>query len=358
MFFCLMSCKESERTYLIGDGQSIQTSFNFKLEKQGEVILGSDGVQFGRFRQQFIHSSDDEYWAFHDITMQQIFVFKSNGKFKTTIGSRGSGPAEFQNVYGYSFSKENTIWAFDENLNAFKHFSLEDSLIATVSGIYEDGFFQSHPQLFVNDEKLYIPITESKFNTQDFSQLWQSALVAVYDSGGNFLYTLGNFGEPVKKPDTYNIRAMIDFDFEEEMMLASFSTSYALGEYDLKNSSHEYFGAIATNYMIPDEQTTINDSFQLALEKGLRRSSPMAAFITDKYYYFYYQNLTQEWYDTRDPNSKDHFLVIYDRIGKNYMGELNLPYALGNITKDGDIRLIQSIDPDHFAVSTYTIHLL
>lgn len=355
VFMGLLSCNESDTSYLAIESE--QKSKNIQLEKRSQVVLKSDNVQFGRFRQHFVHSIDDEYWAFHDITKQQIFVFTSNGEFKTTIGSRGSGPAEFQNVYGYNFSGENTIWAFDENLNTFKHFSLEDSLIATVSGIYEDGFFQSHPQLFVHDNKLYIPITEAEFNTQDFSQLWKSALIAVYNSEGDFLHTLGNFGEPVKNPDTYNVRAILDFDFEKEVMLAAFSTSYTLGEYDVQNLSHEYFGDIPPNYMIPEEKTRVNDSFDQVLEKGLRRSSPMASFITDEHYIFHYQNLSQEWYDTRDPNTKDHYLVIYDRLSKNYIGELKLPFAVGNITKDGNIRLIESIDPEHFTISTYTLSI-
>jgi hypothetical protein len=351
----LLSCNEPDNSRLVDEENLLSKSNIFELEKQSQVVLESDNVQFGRFRQHFIHSYDDEYWAFHDITKQQIFVFTSNGEFKTTIGSKGSGPAEFQNVYGYNFSEDNTIWAFDENLNSFKHFNLEDSLLSTVPGIYQDGFFQSHPQLFVDDKKLYIPITESEYRTQDFSQLWRSALVAVYDSDGKFLYTLGTFGDPVKKPDTYNVRAILDFDFEKEKMLASFSTSYKLGEYDLQNSTHQNFGVVSPNFMIPDEKTRVNDSFNQILEKGLRRSSPMAAFITDEHYIFHYQNLSQEWYDTRDPNTKDHYLVIYDRISKEYMGELQLPFALGNISKNGNIRLIESIDPDQFTISAYII---
>lgn len=351
----LLSCNESDNSRLLDEEDLINKNNAIELEKQSQVVLESNNVKFGRFRQHFIHSYDDEYWAFHDITKQQIFVFTSNGKFKTTIGSKGSGPAEFQNVYGYNFSTENTIWTFDENLNSFKHFDLEDSLLTTVSGIYEDGFLQSHPQLFVNNNKLYIPITESKYRTQNFSQLWKSALVAVYDTDGDFLYTLGTFGDPVKNPDTYNVRAILDFDFEKGNILASFSTSYKLSEYDIQNSTHHIFGIVSPNFMIPDEKTRVNDSFNQILEKGLKRSSPMAAYITDLYYIFHYQNLSQEWYDTRDPNAKDHYLVIYDRVSKKYMGELKLPFALGNISKSGNIRLIESIDPDQFTISTYTI---
>lgn len=331
---------------------------DLQLKKITKVILNSDSIQFGRFRQHFVHSNDDKYWAFHDITKQQIVVFTSAGEFKTTIGSRGRGPAEFENVYGYNFSEDNTIWAFDENLNVFKHFNLNDSLLSTISGIYEDKFFQSHPQIFINNQKIYIPITEAAFNTNDFSQLWRSAFVAVYDFEGKFLHTLGTFGNPVKNPFTYNVRAMLDFDFEKEKMLASFSTSHKLGEYNLQDLSHTYFGILTPNFMVPDEQTKVNDSYNQIFEKALRRSSPMASFITDKYYIFHYQNLSQEWYDTRNPNTKNNFLIIYHRRNKDYIGELKLPFALGNISKNGNIRLIESIDPDQFTISTYTLTII
>lgn len=349
----ITGCNQTENSYL--NEKFKKTSKRFQLEKQNQITLKSDSAQFGRFRQQFVHSIDDEYWAFHDIAKQQIFVFKSNGEFKTTIGSKGSGPAEFQNVYGYNFSEENTIFAFDENLNAFKHFNLEGSLVKTISGLYEDGFFQSHPQLFVNSNKLYIPVTESEYNTHDFSLLWRSALVAVYNTDGDFLHTLGRFGEPAKNPDTYNVRAMLDIDFEKNVLLASYSTSYQMGEFHFGNLDYQYFGEISPNFKLSNEETRVTDSFNQILEKGLLRSAPMAAYITTEYYIFYFQNLSQEWYDTRDPNTKDHYLVFYNPETHKYEGELKLPNALGTITRNGKIRLIENIDPDNYTISTYTI---
>lgn len=327
----------------------------FKLIHQKNIVLNSKEVPFGRLRQEFVNSYEDDYWAFHDFTNQQIFVFRSNGDFISTIGSEGSGPAEFQNVYGYSFTDGSTLWAFDENLDLFKHFNLNDSLLATVPGIYEDGFLQSHPQLFVNKDKLYIPITEAEYNTQDLSLIWKSALVAVYNTNGDYLYTLGNFGNPVKDPDTYNVRALLDIDFNQEIILAGFSTSYQLGEFMYGTEEQSYFGDAPNNFMLPSEKTSVNDSYNEILEKGLSRSAPMGAYITDEYYVFYYQNLSQEWYDTRDPNTKEHFLAFYERQNPAYVGELQLPYALGNLSRDGEIRLIHSIDPDQYTVGVYSL---
>ncbi|HSH24766.1 MAG TPA: hypothetical protein VLA13_04430 [Massilibacterium sp.] len=327
-----------------------------ELVHKNDLHLKTDGILFGRLRQEFISSKNDLYWAFHDFTKQQILVFKSNGNLVATIGSKGKGPAEFENVFGYNFDEKNTIWAFDEKLDLFKNFALNDSLINTYQGIYEDGFLQSHPQLFVNEGKIYVPTTEVKYNTSDLSKIWQSSLISVYNVNGDFLKVLGKFGSPAKNPDTYNVRAMLDFDFTNNVVLSAYSTSYLMGEVNLESNSHSnFFGVRPPNFRTAEEETTVNDSFSEILKKALSRSAPMSAHITNEYYIFYYQNLTQEWYDTRDPNKKNHFLVFYDKKTKEFLNELQLPYALGNITMENDIRLIKSIDPDNFIIGDYKL---
>ncbi|MTI88995.1 MAG: 6-bladed beta-propeller [Balneolaceae bacterium] len=348
--FLLMQCKfEKNKSNILSN--------KVELIHENDVQLKTSSILFGRFRQEFTNSSDGQYWAFHDFTKQQILVFKSNGDFVTTIGSKGRGPSEFENVFGFTFDEENTIWAFDEKLDLFKNFNLSDSLINTYHGIYENGFLQSHPQLFVNKGKIYIPITEVKFNTMDYTKIWQSALMAVYDTNGSFLNMHGRFGPPAENPDTYNVRAMLDFDFHNNTVLSAYTTSYLLGEFDLESNQNKFFGVEPPNFKTATEKTTVDDSFSEILEKGLSRSAPMSAYITKDYYIFYYQNLSQSWYDTRSPNNKSHYLVLYNRSTKEFIKELKLPYALGNITRENDIHLIKSFDPDNFMIAEYKLKI-
>lgn len=334
-------------------GDEIQ---EFTLEKQEEIILDSENMLFGRFRQGFVVSEDGELWAFHDFSNQQIVVFKSDGSFVNAIGSEGSGPEEFRNVFGYNFSKENTIWAFDENLNTFKHFDLDGNIISTIEGIYGDGFPQTRPQLFVNGERLYIPIKETKYHTYDSGQIWQSAMMAVYSFEGDFIRTIGTYGDPVKNPSHYAVKGLFDLDFTEETLLVGYSTSHQLSQIKLDTDNQEFFGKIPKNFLVPTENTNVNDSLNEILRKGLNRSFPFNAFITDQYYVYYFQDLSQEWYDSRDTNTKDHFLVFYDRKSQNYLGELEIPFAVGAITPNGTLYLIEDIDPGAYKVGSYRLH--
>jgi len=334
-------------------GDEIQ---EFTLEKQEEIILESEDMLFGRFRQGFVVSKDERLLAFHDFSNQQIVVFNSDGSFVNAIGSEGSGPEEFRNVFGYNFSKENTIWAFDENLNTFKHFDLDGNIISTIEGIYGDGFVQTRYQLFVNNETLYIPVKEAEYSSEDASQNWQSALMAVYSTAGEFVKTIGTYGDPVKNPNHYAVRGLFDIDFEEETLLVGYSTSHQLSQIKLDTDNQEFFGKIPENFLVPTESTNVDDSLNEILRKGLSRSSPSSVFITDHYYVQYFQNLTQEWYDTRDPNTKDHFLVFYDRKSQNYLGELEIPFAVGAITPNGTLYLIEDIDPDAYTIGSYRLH--
>lgn len=325
----------------------------FTLDKQEEIILKSEDVQFGRFRQEFVSSEDGKYWAFHDFSNQQIVVFRSDGSFVNAIGSEGSGPEEFRNVFGYNFSEENTIWAFDERLNTFKHFDMDGNLISIFEGIYEDGFTQTQPQLFVNNEMLYIPIKETKYSSYDSSQNWRSALMAIYSTKGEFIQTIGLYGEPVKNPNHYSVRGLFDIDFKEKTLLVGYRTSHRLSQINLDTGNQEFFGDIPRNFQAPTENTNVNDPVNEILRKGLNRSYPSNTFNTDHYYIYYFQNLNQEWYDTRDPNAKDHFLVFYDKRSQNYLGELEIPFAVGAITRNGIIYLIEDIDPDKFMIGKY-----
>lgn len=325
----------------------------FTLDKKEEIILDSEDIRFGRFRQEFVVSKDGAYWAFHDFSNQQIVVFNSDGNFVNAIGSEGSGPEEFRNVFGYNFSEENTIWAFDERLNTFKHFDLDGDLISTINGIYQDGFTQTRYQLFVNNKHLYIPIKETEYHTYDSSQIWRSAMMAVYSFEGEFIQTIGTYGGPVKNPNTYSVRGLFDIDFEDERLLVGYSTSHQLSQINLDTGNQEFFGKIPQNFLVPTENMNVNDSVNEILRKGLSRSFPSNAYITDQFYVYYFQNLSQEWHDTRDPNTKDHFLVFYDRDTQKYLGELEIPFAVGAITRNDTLYLIEDINPDNFMIGKY-----
>ncbi len=252
----------------------------FTLDKQEEIILESEDIRFGRFRQEFVTSKNGELWAFHDFSNQQIVVFRSDGSFVNAIGSEGSGPKEFRNVYGYNFSDENTIWAFDEILNTFKHFDLDGNLISAIEGIYEDGFTQSRPQLFVDNETLYIPIKESKHHTYDSSQIWRSAMMAAYSTEGDFIQTIGTYGDQVKNPNTYSVSGLFDIDFEDKTLLVGYSTTHQLSKINFNTGNQEFFGKIPKNFLVPTENMNVDDSLNEILKKGLTRSFPFNAFIT------------------------------------------------------------------------------
>ena len=354
LFGCDTSIEE-ENTVLEND---LSDKFEITLEKQREfVISGTEQLQLDDVYKLIEFNDSDTRIAWINNIQNKIFITDTLGNVQTSFGGEGSGPEEFRHISAFGFDDADNLIVYDWNQDLIKTFDESGKLISDSQGLLEDGLWIRSNRLVYNDESLMFGIQESE---ADGDNIWESATVAEYGKDGSLNEVYGSFGADLIQKDLFYNLTRITGHPSNDWVFVTYRTYHgtdvmSLGEQQVA----QRFGVQPENFSYSEEQVEMNDSREERNEKNLAQSFVGDSYYSDQFYYFYFFNFTEEFWDTREPNTRENFLAVYDHSEPfNYYGDIKLPYAPRGITGNGDIYVVENPDPDNFTVGVYRLKVM
>lgn len=105
-----------------------------------------------------------------------------------------------------------------------------------------------------------------------------------------------------------------------------------------------------------DDKPSVSAPRPVRNEKNLKQSAVGESFVSNTYFFFYHFNWTEEFWQTRDPNAKPHFLNVFQKDEPHaFLGEISLPYMPLYISPNNKAYLLEDDDPDNFTIGVYEV---
>jgi hypothetical protein len=325
---------------------------NLSLRQLDIISIQSNEFKIGRIEAPLLINEDQGQLKFilYDSSLNQVLVVNSEGIIEVTIGSYGSGPRQFQHITSFGLDKD-TLIVYDAELDKVKKFTLDGNYLGSHDGLIKDKIWIRSNRLFEINGFYYYGIQEAvKSNANNH---WESKTVAVYDKSGQLIELFGEYDpDLVNSHQLYNYANIIAG--RGDLIFTTHRTSPTIQKYDVNTKSLiSRFGGVYGSFKVSEERPNITDTREVKNKINTQFSFVGDSFVSKDYFAFYFFNFTDEFFEMRDPNSKENFLHLYDLANDSIIGEVQLPYLpLGMDTK-GNIYLLLNDDPDNFQIGIY-----
>ena len=189
----------------------------------GEVE-GDENYMFGN-RVYFNTDAEGNFYV-NDWDRRRIQKYDSQGNHLCTIGKKGQGPGEFQNVWIPRFDKDNNLYVSDYVSRRISFFDKEGKFLRQIkypihlSDIYVNskGFFVGYQTTHIeesdSDKTIFIfGLYDEKFNliAEFHRQTWESKYPSGRDAESRAQFLANLLGDDAFKPSTSYVLAENDF---------------------------------------------------------------------------------------------------------------------------------------------------
>lgn len=327
---------------------------NIKLSKNSDIkIVNSEDGNLARPYAALAVSHDSKRFGLYDLIYNHFIIFNREGEIIQILGDEGRGPDEFQQALDFNFDEEKNLIAYDERQFQLKIFDKEGELQKNTS-VFEDGNYSHNTSgLFANDSLIYIGITD--VSTHNTDQAWQSELMGIFDYSGEKVKFIGQYDPYIFDNNFYGDLPLFDIVFEEDKIYSTHKNSYRIQVFNVDNNKKlDYFGRKSSSYKEADQNIETHFPMEKIEELSLTQSFPNGLFVTDNYILHYFQNATEEWFETKDPLTKEHYLSIYNRDNHAFVKELKSDYQLLEV-QDNKLYLLEDTNPDNYTIGIYEL---
>ena len=136
----------------VAAGQAQESSFTLREQ----LVIGNDEdapAEYLFYFPEFVRTDSQGNIYVKDARRADVRVFDANGKFVTTIGSRGEGPGEMQEIVGMHVDIDDRLIVVDRNSRRLTIFTNMGEDFSTENTI-DKGFVLPNPILSLNDNYL------------------------------------------------------------------------------------------------------------------------------------------------------------------------------------------------------------
>jgi len=355
LLFLFLSCNNSESNENISEFQESEVSKkNIELKLHDRITLSvPDSVVIAAPNYTFEMDRNGERMAFFDVMTYRFLIFDKDGKFLHSLGRDGRGPEEFMMVYSYAFDEKGNFIVYDDGLKMLKIFDDTYQIQNSISIKNDEYYFASH-KLFAEDGFILTGILETKFaGPSRKDEVWKSRIVSqlTYDGAGGEVF--GIYDPYLKQivPSTYRPVLFMG----DEMLYTSHSNSYRIQVFNLDSKKREhYFGYRSENFGHLEEEIDPREPLETRFRKGFEESSTRMIHADDDYVYHYFINGTEQWLEAKDLSALKNHLVVYDKLNRQFIGEIVLPHRL-SYARDNRFYLLENEDPDQFTIGIYEV---
>lgn len=334
--------------------KSIVKRSSLQLEKIGKLLIesGNGNNILARPSNKIQISPNGSRVGFYDYIHHHFILTNKNGELRKTFGKQGRGPKELSQVLGWDFDEYNNIVAYDEGQRLFKIINLDNSQFKNNSIEYgNNAVFVNSKDTKIQDSLIYKGIIQAEYS----SNPQNSNMIGVFNYDGNLKKSFALYDPYITVSNNYTIQPYFDIDFEQGKVFTTHDNSYRIQIFDLNTKERlGYFGFRSPSYR--ESQSDIKPTYSRAKIKKLTLNQSFAdgIYITSKYILYFFQNLTEEWNETRDPKSKNYYLSIYERNSNAYIFELKLPGYLASVYEE-KLFIIENFNPNKFEIGVYKL---
>ncbi|NGP90086.1 6-bladed beta-propeller [Fodinibius halophilus] len=350
VFGCGNRADQSE-TYSVStvNKQSLELNhiYSFPLENSSDATVLANPYPSVRL------SNDGNRIAIKDMLQDHIVLYDSLGNHLATIGKQGKGPREFVEITSWNFDENKNLLVFDAPQKLVKIFNSNGKLKKSSKVFTEDQLLGFGISFYAHDSLIYMGILEAQYSNLENAEY--SKLIALNNYEGELQKTIGKYDPYVSQATMYTSQPVFDIDFKRDKIYSTQMNSYRVQVYDLKDHNRmAYFGYKSDHFIESEEKISPFHQKSKRREMGLNQSYTNGIYITSRYILIYFRNLTEDWYQSRSPQDKKHFISVYDRYNYNFIGEISLPYSLQAVHKDR-LYLVENNNPDNYTIGIYKI---
>ena len=260
-----------------------------------------------------IKKNESGKYFFNDIMQQKLFVFDENQKLYSTIGTKGSGPQEFDQILSFTTIGD-TVIVYDQALDKFKLFYETGEFIESIEGITGNKILAPTFDLYAYGKSIIIPVINSGYSRTP----WNSELFATLSLEGRLKETFGKYSIDLKETNFFDYTPITEIDKLSNIYYVTYTSKYII---DVFNNSGELLTTIpveSDNLKTPDKKLNPTTNRAKTLEQLRMISTPRDLFVTKDFILYYFSN-TNEGKD-------DLYLMVYDKISLEQLGELKIDY--------------------------------
>ncbi len=330
-----------------------------ELIKTGWFVIKEDSSSFiGRFyNQKFINGN----LIISDIIQPALFFINSNGEIvKTLRWLKGEGPGEINKISDFEIINErvyitdvgNFRWSVFDTLGNFikSAYPFKDPRKRT-----SNKHFYGQGNILKNGESLITCVIEARFN-RELNQD-KSNSMAVLDTSLNIIKVFGFMDDIYGKFRLYNSGSVITSD-DAGSIYFSQKSSYKIYKYNKEGIFIKSFG-IKGKFRETEEDIPGNLSYSEIQKRSKNCSGTMGLFYSSKgYILYYFTDLTDAFYDTRDPTKRINYLKIYDTQGNYLKSDLILPGCPLALNDNNELLILESEEPNNRKVGTYKLKIV
>ena len=172
----------------VAAGQAQESSFTIREQ----LIIGDDedaSAEYLFYFPEFVRTDSRDYIYVNDARRADVRVFDTNGQYLTTIGKRGKGPGEMQEIVGMHVDGSDRLIVVDRNskrltifTNMGRNFSMENTV--------DKGLVMPNPILSLDDNYL-LSYVRWLPNPESGPSLMDERFLHVHDAGLNRIETFG-----------------------------------------------------------------------------------------------------------------------------------------------------------------------
>ena len=332
------------------------TDHHVKLHKSGELILQNnieEDYPMGRLRYSFVTTQNRSEFIFYDEINRQFFVANNSGNVERVISREGRGPGELSNVTSFAINEDDELIVYDGGQLIMKKFEIHGERF-TEFDINQSEFAIVNRSIAANNDRFYAPILKTEYFS-DLTESWQSGLVGVFNYEGSLIEIIGQYDSDLRDGRFYSPFPLIAVDFNKDLLFSSHTNDYRIQVTNLNNGERvSHFGIKSENFRKAEDNISQFQAQQEIQEQSIGLSFVGDIYLTENYVLLHFENVTEEFYQTRDHNEKNHFLKVYDRKTHEFYNELELPYIIGSVA-DNDIYLIEDDNPENYTIGVYEI---
>ena len=349
----LVACAENRDT---PNSEIVNKDQQVELHKTGELIIQNKlegDFPMARLRHNFTTNQDMSEFIFYDEVNRQFFVTNKSGTVERVISREGRGPGELSNVASFTTNKSEQLIVYDGGQLLMKKFDLHGETFSEFE-VDQAEYAIVNRSIVANNDRFYTPILKTEY-FGDLTQSWQSSLVGEFNYEGELIEIIGEYDSNLRDGRFYSPFPLINVDFKNDLLFSSHSNDYRIQVTNLKNGEHvTLFGIKSENFRKADDNISQFQSQAEIQEQSIGLSFVGDIYLTERYLLLHFENVTEEFYQTRDHNEKNHFLKVYDRKTHEFYNELELPNIIGQVV-DNNIYLIEDDNPEHYTIGVYEI---
>ena len=302
--------------------------------------------------------TNDNYILFKDRELNKIHVFDKTFNHVSSFGRQGAGPLEFRHVTSAAISDENVVFVFDAILQKIKLFDVHGELLETLEGPLGDSVWGKSDRLYIRNNKMYFAAQEPE---KVFSgRYFESIIAAEMNMDGSVSQLFGHYDDIISQSSSTIYKYPNIVIGPDSLMFVTHRSYHGVNVFDIHSKQHLHRFEVTVPQFKSEKEAEVvyvSDPRSVRNKKNLTRSFVGDSFVDGQYFYFYFFNFTDEFWKTKDPNVKDHYVAVYD-IANNYrhIGTIELdkePFLIEN----NQLYLKENDDPDNYTISISTINL-